>query len=254
MPSRDSAAAGASSKQSPTLEPPTQRKNADELKAAISDPALTDDLALALLKRTDLPPELLESLSKKSVVKNRKVRLALVSHARVPRYVSIALVRQMFTFELMQVALTPAVAADVKRAAEEALLNRVETVTQGERLSLARRASGRVAAALLLDAESGVCHAALDNPRLTEAQVSKSLLSPDATPALVRAVCAHAKWSPRRDIRLALLRNPNTPSSRALEYARGFQPALLREVLSSSRLPAAVKARVLKQIADRPKD
>ncbi len=254
MASRDSAAAGASPERSPNLEPAIRSNDTDGLKSAISDPAFTEDLALALLKRTDIPPELLELLSKKTVAKSRKVRRALVSHARTPRYVSIALVRHMFTFDLMQVALTPVVPADVKIAAEEALLNRLETVPCGARLSLARRASGRVAVALLLDAEASVCHAALDNPRLTEAHVSKVLLAPAASVALVHAVCAHAKWSLRRDIRVALLRNGNTPVSRVLEYARGFSPALLREILSSSRLPAAVKAQVLEGIAERPLD
>jgi hypothetical protein len=252
MSSRDSAAAGVSSRQSPTLEPATHRADID-LTAVISDPGLTEDTALALLKRSDLPPEVLELLSKKSVAKNRKVRRALVSHSRTPRYVSIALIRYMFTFELMQVALSPVVPPDIKIAAEGALLNRLETIPCGARRSLARRASGRVAAGLLLDADAGVCHAALDNPRLTEAHVTKALLG-HVSAALVKAVCAHAKWSVRRDIRMALLRNANTPPSRALEFAQGFSPPLLREVLSSSRLPAAIKARLLKGIAERARD
>ena len=254
MSSRDSAAAGVSPEQSPALEPSVHSADSEGLKAAVSDPALTEDLALALLKRADLPPELLELLSKKSVIKSRKVKRALVGHARTPRYVSIGLIRQMFTFELMQVALTPVVPADVKIAAEQALLNRLETIPSGAKLSLARRASGRVAAALLLDVEGGVCHAALDNPRLTEVHVTKALLAPAAGAAFVHAVCANSKWSLRRDIRVALLRNGNTPVSRVLEYARGFSPGLLREILASSRLPAAVKEQVLKGIAERPGD
>ncbi len=254
MASRDSAAGGVSSEHLATLDPAIHGAKADELKAAISDPALTEDLALALLKRTDIPAELLDLLSKKSVIKSRKVRRALVSHARTPRYVSIVLIRHMFTFELMQVALTPVVPADVKIAAEEALLNRLETIPCGARLSLARRASGRVAAALLLDADAGVCRAALDNSRLTEAHVAKALLAPAAGTAFVHAVCAHAKWSLRREVRVALLRNGNTSLLRMLEYAQGFSLNLLREILSSSRLREAVKARVLKEVTERRRD
>jgi len=233
--SGDSVAAGASLKKSLVLEQAIHSNAPDVLKTAISDPSLTEALTLALLKRADIPPALLELLSTKSMVKSRKVRFALVAHSKTPRYVSIALVRQMFTFELMQVALTPVVPADVKIAAEEALLNRLETITCGERLSLARRASGRVAAALLLDADAGVCQAALDNPRLTEAHVSKALLAPEASAAFIYGVCAHSKWSLRREIHVALLRNEKTPLSRALECAQEFSPALLREIFCSCR-------------------
>ncbi len=61
-----------------TLEDTIRSTFADVLSAAASDPALTEDLALALLKRSDLPPEALEHLSKNSggVMKSRKVKIA----------------------------------------------------------------------------------------------------------------------------------------------------------------------------------
>ena len=124
----------------------------ESLTAAASDLGLTEDLALVLLKRADLPAQALEKLSKNgSVMKSRKVKLALVEHPKTPRHISVPTVRHLFTFDLMQVALTPVVPADIKMAAEESLINRLEKISQGERLSLAHRASGRVAAALLLD-------------------------------------------------------------------------------------------------------
>ena len=248
MSSPESAAPSVSSRQSVSLVQAVHSLDAAVVKSAVSDPALTEDLALVLLKRTDLTPELLDQLSKSNVIKGRKVKLALVSHLRTPRYVSVTLVRQMFTFDLMQVALTPVVPADVKKAAEEVLLNRLETLTPGEKLSLARRASGRVAAALLLDPEQRICLAALDNSRLTEGHIIKALASAKARAGFVRAVCSHAKWSLRREIRMALLRTEKLPLSCALEYARGLPAAVVREILRSSSLPAHIKQRVLEAI------
>jgi hypothetical protein len=178
---------------------------------AASDPALTEDLALALLKQSDLPSQVLDRLSRNGgVMKSRKVKLALVEHLRTPRHISVPLVRHLFTFDLMRVALTPVVPADIKMVAEESLINRLERLSQGERLSLAHRASGRVAATLLIDREPRVIHAALENSRLTESAVIKVLMRRDAPEAFVRAVCHHSKWSPRREIRVALLHNGKT--------------------------------------------
>lgn len=226
--------------------------SSDVLKAAASDPALNEDLALALLKRNDLAAEVLEPLSKNATVaKSRKVKLAIVGHPKTPRYVSMALVRQLFTFDLMRVALTPVVPGDVKLAAEEVLINRMEAISSGERLSLARQASGRVAGALLIDLEPRVIRAALENPRLTDTLVIRALMRAESPAELVHAVCHHPKWSLRREVRIALLRNEHTPLARALEFSRSLPSALLKEILQNSRLPPSVKAAIVnKRIAD----
>ena len=226
--------------------------SADVLIAAASDPALTEDFASALLKRSDLPSEALDRLSRNGgLMKSRKVKLALVEHPKTPRHISVPMVRHLFTFDLMQVALRPMVPADIKMVAEEALISRLEKVSAGERLSLAHRASGRVAGALLLDSEVRVIHAALENSRLTESSVIKALMRPDAPPAFVEAVCHHSKWSPRREIRIALLRNERTPLARALEFARSLPPAQVREILQGSHLPTLTKSYLLKDLDQR---
>jgi hypothetical protein len=235
---------------------------ADLLRAA-ADPALTEDFALALLKRPDLLPEVIEQLAKNTnALKSRKVKIALASHPHTPRHVSVPLARQFYTFDLMKVALSPTVPADVKVAVDDVLISRLKTVTIGERLTLARRASGRVAAALLLDVEiigtklidaktvareTRVMQAALENQRLTEALVINSVLRPAASAALVHAVAQHAKWSPRREIRAALLRTKHLSLARALEFSREFSGPLLHELLTASRLPAQIKDQLLRE-------
>jgi hypothetical protein len=221
---------------------------ADDLRAA-SHPALTEDLALALLKRTDLPAEVLEQLAKNgNILKLRKVKLALVCHPHTPRHVSIPLARQFYTFDLVKVALAPTVPADVKVTADEVLITRLKTITIGERLALARRSSGRVAGALLLDSEARVMRTGLDNPRLTEAFVIQAVLRPQASASLIQAVAHHTKWSYRREVRIALLRTEYLSLARALEFSRGIPPAILRETLQASKLSASIKGQILKEI------
>jgi hypothetical protein len=224
----------------------------EELKATASDPALTEDMALLLLRRNDLPAEILERVSKNgSVAKSRKVKLALVEHPRTPRHLSMPMLRHLFTFDLMQVALAPVVPADVKRAAEESLIQRLETVSLGEKLSLARRAAGRISGELLLDPEARVVSTALENSRLTEVAVIKVLMGQDAPAKLVDLVCHHPKWSVRHDVRIALLRNEKTPLARALEFARSLPPSLVTEILQASCLPTHIKVHLLRDAKER---
>jgi hypothetical protein len=203
---------------------------------------LNEDVALTLLERRDLPPETLDQLGQNPVaIKSRKVCVALAAHPRARRHLALRLLRHFYTADLMQFTMRPSVAADLKHFAAEQLVARLPAITLGERLMLARRASETVAAALLLDKELRVAQTALENARLTEAAVIKSLMRRNAGAAFVEAVCHHPKWSVRREIRMALLRNPHTPLARALEFARNLPPPLLRDVLHTSRLPEKIK-------------
>jgi hypothetical protein len=204
---------------------------------------LTEDCALSILHNPVLPSDEIERIAKDSgVTKSRKVRLALAAHPRAPRRIALRLIRELYTFDLMQFSLLPAAAADLKRAASELLITRLASVTLGERLALGRRSSAIVAAALLLDKEPRVWQTALENPRLSEAAVVKALNSLSPTPQFVEAVCRHARWSLRPEIRIALLRNPHTPLARALDFSRRMPPQQLSDILHSSRLPEKIKA------------
>jgi hypothetical protein len=163
----------------------------------------------------------------------------------------LPLIRQLYTFDLMQVALTPVVPADVKHAADETLCNRLDTIASGERLTLAHRGSGRIAEALLSDAESRVMQAALHNGRLTESAIVRALTRADATAGFVDTVSHHSSWSLRREIRVALLRNEKTPMAKAVEFARSLPGGILREILHTSRLPGNVKEYLLADLAKR---
>jgi hypothetical protein len=202
-----------------------------------------EDLALAQLKTRDLAAEIIEEISQQTgLMKSRKVRLAVAAHPRTPRRIALRIVRELYTFDLMQFALTLTTAADLRRIADELLVNRLASITLGERISLARRASERVAAALLLDKESRVWQVALENPRLTEVAVVRALQKATPAAAFVVAVSHHSKWALRPEIRVALLRNAHTPLARAIEFARGISTARLRDILKTSKLPEKIKS------------
>lgn len=204
---------------------------------------LTEDLALAQLQEPDLSSDAIERISRdESAMKSRKVRLALAAHPRTPRRIALRIIRELYTFELMQFALTPAAAADLKRVADELLLSRLTSIALGERISLARRSSTLVAGALLLDKDCKVWQPALENARLTEAGVVKALQRTTATPAFVEAVSHHPKWSLRHEVQVALLRNAHTPMAKALEFSRRILPRQLRDILHTSRLPEKIKS------------
>ncbi len=236
------------------LESLLQSPSTDVLREVAAHPGMNEDLTLGLLARRDVPAVVIEALVKNpSVMKHRKVITAIVGHPRAPRHVSLPMVRMLYVFELMQVALTPAVAPDIKRAAEDQIVLRLETVSPGERLSLAKQGSNRVAEALLCDPEARIVQAALLNPRMTEASVVQGL-GRDKVPAhFVEQASRHPKWSLRREVQLALLKSEHTPLARVLTFIQAFSTQALRDVLKHSRLPANVKMYLIEELDTREK-
>jgi hypothetical protein len=228
------------------LEELMHSREPDVLRGVAASSRLTEELALSLLARRDLPHQAIVDLSKNAaVMKHRKVIVAVVAHPRTPRHVSLPIARHLYTFELMQIALTPSIAADLKMSIEESLIARMESISSGERLSLAKRGSTRIAATLLADSEERVMHAALENPYMTEAWIVKALMRDHAPAPLVHAVCRHPKWSLRLDVQIALLRNDKTPLARAVAFAEKLPSQVLRDVLHHARLEANVKVYLL---------
>lgn len=215
--------------------------SSEVVKAAAQHPSLTKELALALLARRDITAAIIESLNKRGeLMKHRAISTAVARHPKSPKHVSLPIVRRLYTFELMQIALGPVVPADIKLVAEDAIIARLESVSSGERLTLAKQSSSRVAAALLLDAEARIVESALNNSRMVEAGVVKALMRKDTPMLLIDLVCRHRKWSLRREVQIALLRNPKTPFGRLLQIVPLLPVQTLRETLKTLKLDPEV--------------
>ncbi|HZU42363.1 MAG TPA: hypothetical protein VE994_06800 [Terriglobales bacterium] len=224
----------------------------DNLRSVATNPGLTEDLALLLLNRSDLPAAVLDELARNpSAMQSHRVRSRVACHPHTPRHLAINVIRQLYTFELMQVALAPTALPEVIIAAEQAILMRLDKIAAGERITLGHRGSTRIAGALLLDGDPRVIEAALDNGRLTEDFVLKAIMSPKASPVLLELVSHHAKWSLRADLREALLRNEKLPVARALELAKLMPVRTLREILHDARLRENVRTFLEKEVQKR---
>jgi hypothetical protein len=229
-----------------------QGRSAADLCSAAADGRLNEDLALALLAVRDLPAEAIEAIAKhRNVAGSRRVLRALVEHPHCPRHIALPRVRHLYTFELMQIALAPAAAGELKVVAEEAIIRRLDATTMGERLTLARRASTRVAAALLCDRDPRVMETALQNSRLTETWVVRTLQRKDCPEPLVAAVSRHPRWASRRDVQMALLRHPLTPLAQTSALAAGLPIAVLRDVLEDESARPEVREIVAEELRRR---
>lgn len=229
------------------------KEKAKEVMLALArNPNLQERDLLRLLERKDLPPEALREIAKhQEAIRSYAVKLGLIRHPRTPRLISLPLLKFLHLFDLVRVCQTPAVPTDVKHVIEETILKRAERIPRGEKITLARRGSGRVAAGLLVSEDRELIGAVLDNSFLTEAHLLRILPRQNLPPQVVESITAHDRWSRRYHLRLALIRNPLTPLARVLEFLPDLAVNDLREICLDRRMPDQLRKYILVYCARR---
>jgi hypothetical protein len=111
----------------------------------------------------------------------------------------------------------------------------------GERKSLARRRDRNVLARALRDPHPDVVRILLDNPALIEIDVVRLCARRPVQPEVLALVFAHERWIVRYRIRLALVLNPHTPESIAVQLLPHLTPSDLRAVAQSGDISARVR-------------
>ena len=215
------------------------------LAALLDNPAFEETKLGLLLARKDIPGEILEEIgTRKALMKSYSVKKALLFHPKAPRLVALRTIKDLYLMDLVQFALSPAVAAELKRYAEEQVVARLPQLPLGQKITLARRGPARVAGALVAEGNAQILPVALDNPYLTEAQVLKALARDKLSTSVVQALARHAKWSQSYHVRLALVRHPATPVSVVL----GFLPLLTVKDLRELAEPGIVAENLRKYL------
>ncbi|MGO8791275.1 MAG: hypothetical protein ACLQVL_28355 [Terriglobia bacterium] len=206
------------------------------------NPRLQERDLLRLLERKDLAHEVVSELAGHPEARRSSAgRLALARHPKTPRSISVPLMKFLQVFDLLRVAQTPAVPADVKRMAEESILKKLAGMPRGVKISLARRGTGRLAASLLISSDLELLRAGLDNPSLTESHLLKVLAREGLPPAVLEQLAQHPRWSRRYHLRLALIRNPLAPLARVLAFLPDMAVTDLRDICLDHRMPQPVR-------------
>lgn len=220
--------------------------------ALLENPRLREQHLTILLARRDLAREIVVVIAQNQQwMKSYPLRVAVLRHPKTPRHLALRLLKFIYPFDLLEIGVAPGVAPDLKRLMEDTLLSQREGMASGQRLSLARRGSSRIAAGLLNDSDGRVIRAALDNPALTEQSVAAALVVDKAAEELPVAVMQHSRWSQRRGVRLALLRNKHLSLARFAALLPEVSLGELTDLVEDSRVAPNIRSYVAKMIRRR---
>jgi hypothetical protein len=218
---------------------------ADEpyLQGAVQNPNFGEEHLESILSNPLLPSGLIQGLAaQKQYLAHYEVKRAIVFHRNSPRTLKLNLMHFLGWRDLSRLSEDPHQVLPIKRAAETLLKKHIEEMAVGERISLARIAGPGIVSSLRVDLHPDVVAALLTNPRLTEDEVLAICSEERASGAVLSAVGSSPRWSGRRAVRMALLRNPVTPAQVSLQFLDSLPGGDLQEIISLSTTSRMVRA------------
>ena len=192
---------------------------------------LLEDEVLAILENPFITPTICQKIAQtQRLTAFYSVRSRLVAHKQTPLAHAVKLIHYLYWPDLVRLSVEVKVPAPVRRAIDTILVNRVDKLTLGERITSARRCSHALITAFLFDSDPKVFEALLVNQRLREDDVLVVANSDRASAAQLQLIAGDRKWSYRYSVRKALVLNPLTPRSISASLLRFFSARDLKMI------------------------
>jgi hypothetical protein len=225
------------------------------LEGALENPALGEEEMVLLLRNLRAGPALLQRIGRDHRwTRSYEIKKGLVQHPRTPQGVSSNLLPHLYWRELVEVSGNLRAPPVVRRHAEALIEMRLEEMSLGERVALARRASRGLVGRLIEMGEARVMQGLLGNPRLVERDAIRVASSGRVSAGLLSHLARHPKWGPRREVRLALLRNARTPVPAALGLLGMLSRRDLRRLAGDENVPRIVRVGAERRLgSERPR-
>ena len=225
----------------------------EEILLGLLDNPYFDEKSLCLLLlRKELSGSFIEQVASRELwLRNYAVRRGLAFHPHLPHALGLRLVRELFVTDLVQLTMAASAAPALKQLAEELVLARLPQLPPAQKMVLARRGSARLAGALLADGQAEAIPIVLESPFLNEGQVLRVLSRVNAPSRAVAAIAASGRWTQHYSVRLAVVRNPQTPLATVLAFLPSISTVDLRILAESSSIPSSVRPHVRRELANR---
>jgi hypothetical protein len=223
------------------------------LDGALANDTLEARHILLMLRNPRITPELIQRVCRSPVwMRYYRVRATVVLHPVTPRAAALGLLSHLRWRDLARTADGPRVAAPVRTAAEGILVLRLPELSEGERTTLARTATGPVLRALRDDASGLVARAILDNPRLNADDALFMAARPGATAAVLQAIARSPRFAGNADVRLAVAAHPAAPAALALRVVQGMDASTLSRLLERPTTAPLVRVAAGRRLAALP--
>lgn len=203
---------------------------------------LNDNQAIQVLNNPNCTEPVIRTIyENENLLSHHKIQYLLVRHPHIPSAVSQRFIPLLYWKELLEIALNIKVPPVIRRNCEKYLKERIPGMGLGEKISLARRATQSLISTLRMEKHIKVIEALLDNPRMTENHIAVMANNSQTPTEVLMLIGNKSKWSSRYDIKLALIKNTQTPLGLALRLLKSLKRTDLQGLTRNPGIHTALK-------------
>lgn len=218
----------------------------------LSNPNLTDELALIIAQRRNISPDIFEALYNDMRWRNHYAfMLSLCKNPKAPLKIVMTLLKSLKIFDLADLTRNPQIPINIRARAEACISERILSLPLGIKITLAKRAGSEVLFRLLEDGMKEVVVECLKSPLMTEQILCRIISTKKITSLVIRLIARHPKWSSRYDVQWALIRNNHTPLARSVNFIKNLKTNDLTELYGNREVPVSTKPFIYRELCER---
>jgi hypothetical protein len=214
--------------------------NRSWLMLSLSNPRVTEEHVLALLRNPHITQELLQSIHER-FSKSYRIQFGIANCPKTPYPLAMRLIQTLFWNDLVKISENFRLFPPLRRTAENYLRDKISGLTVGEKKTLARTAPRSLIGQLKTETEPAVFECLLQNPRLIEEDLLQ-VLHHELTPgAILEKIAANRQWTARYPVRLALARSAKIPLRIRLSLLSKLHKSDLEHLAKDDQNPDLVR-------------
>lgn len=219
------------------------RPNKKWLRLCLSNPAMSEDHVVALLRNPGIHAEIVRSIVENpNWIKSHKVQFSVVNCPKTPFPIAMRLLPFLFWNDLTKICGNFRLSPPLRRTAERHLMEKSSAMTPGEKKTLCRSAPRNLIPLLRKEQDRDVFSALLQNPRMIEEDVIAVIRNERTPPPILQIIASNRKWSHRNAIQMALVQNVKTPLAVALSFVSRLRKPDLEALVQSPYSTELIRA------------
>jgi hypothetical protein len=139
--------------------------------------------------------------------------------------------------------------APAEEERKQRLLQRIQSLTVGEKIALALRGGREVRSILCKDSNKEVVLSVIKNPKVTDSEAELIAHSRNIPEEALRIISKNREWMKNYNVVLALVNNPKTPTGIAMNLVSGLKKKDLATLEKNKNVPEAVRVIAKKLVA-----
>ncbi len=228
------------------------RASSAYIEGALSNPDIYEDHIVLLLKNQSLTRNIFDRNGKEERWrKHYKIKLGIVNHPRAPKHLSMHLIRFLFWKDLIKVSDNFKLPPPLRRLAEELIRDSIDSMAEGEKITLARIANRSIIRSLREDKNPRVIEALLKNWRITEEDISAIAKNEKTIPETLSVIACDEKWNNRFQIKMAIIKNKKAPIHYSLKSLEGLLKRDLKKIKEDATIRKVIRVRAERELEKR---